>query len=275
MNNKSLVKDCVSVCGWIEKCLRPGEFWTVVNLAQVGQDLFSFHEYPEYRGIKTGFGFFFDSTPEALMDAGVIEAKSKNRWFEGFTQRGLDPFDFDVLTKKSRERGYIEKDEVIIFYDDRAGENPVVPESVPEWQYTRNQCAALINVENLRSYIKIHTNLSPKIVDNSLIYLGREQKLNSHQYLDVLKILINNIGSIVSYKDLGDVISDGNKKTLREIRDVINNAQKSFKKESLFGETIIITEQRKMDGWGMFVNDKAVKNYIKRGEQSSLPHNQD
>lgn len=259
-NINGLVQDALKTANYILNSLTPYDEWVIVNLCKVTNNpAFTYPTYPE---IPTIFGYSFDKVPEFFIKEGVIEAKTFDKWYSGLTivpYYGSQKHDglpiYDGITKIARNKEYINKSNRVGYYEkwkrDYVDDGPGGVEHY----------SALINVKKLREFVRWYGNQSPKvdIKNGHLYYLKFVLPFNGDEKIKAVKLLVDNINSIVSYKEFYEIREGTNydKDSIKQKSRIHNSLESMFKtikselKKSELKNYLIMVQQ---DGFGMFIN---------------------
>ena len=247
----------------IYNSLSPRDTWKIVNIGKSNNQVFN---WPSYPSIPWSYGYTYDSVPQILEEDGVIEAKVANSWFMG-VENGTKQF-LDAITIAARQKKYITDDEIVNFYckySHSRKSNDRGPTSVG------GQYSILVNIQKLIAFYQKYNQEAtpPKPIFNekvrTLDFLGEKILFKGKIEQKSVKILVDNMNSMVSKKDFFDVRGEGKyevevkkfgstpahepiEKVFKEIKSKITSNDKLKK-------VLILAQQ---EGFGMFIDQKAV-----------------
>ncbi len=257
-NTNGLVRDAVKIASNIYDSLTPYEDWVIVNICKSHNWSFTYPDCPE---IPTGFGYIYDKVPDILEKDGVIEAKT-NKWFIGLTTKPYSSENpknlpiYDTISIVARAKKYFNKETRAEYY-----KKYDTSTNTYEGPKVAGQYSALINVKKLIKFIRWYGNQSPRFnsVTGELSYLGYSLKFSGLDKINAVKLLVDNIGSIVRYKDFYEIREgvnfDSDIKTQKQkIQNSLESMYKSIKNDVTSSDLksyIVLAQQ---NGFGMFIN---------------------
>lgn len=264
--NTGIVNDASKLCLKIFNSTPPNKPWTIINIAKSSNETFT---YPDYIEIPTSFGYAYDNVPTFLKDEGVFEATMQNKWFTNVANRSAVRVNIglhDVITEVARSKGYLENKAEAQFYF------KLKRQYVDEGPVTSGQYAVLVNMKNL---IRFYGKYNPPQIEDSptfdvstgdLIFLGEKVHVEGDIHIKSMALLIKNINSRVSAKELYEIRQNSNyeqevakyKKT--PTNDIVEQVFKSLKTkvdENDKLRKIIVFVQR--DGFGIFIDRNAMQ----------------
>jgi hypothetical protein len=244
--------------------ISPRDRWIIVNIAQTENQVFSYPSIPE---LPTCFGYVFDKVPQILEEEGVIEAKINGLWFlkiSSIKKEYLGKTGKDSITVVARHKGYIKKTEIAEHYIkyDKYLKLDTGPKA-------RGQYSVLINVNRLRLFINWYSGLTPIFNDNNktLEFLNEKIQFNGDVNIKSIKLLIDNINSMVSNKDFYEIPRGltnynelikhkGKTKVHESLKKIFKEIENKIKSNNILKNVLIPVQK---DGYGIFINNKKLQ----------------
>ncbi|MEN8253717.1 MAG: hypothetical protein ABFQ62_05080 [Patescibacteria group bacterium] len=302
MKNNYFTEEAVELCEAILQTTRPTEEWGVVNIIKSVKSLnddraFNSISHPE---IPMGYYYVYDEVPQFLLDEGVFcGLDTDGAWYlkQGyyvFNGSGDEDWQFEResvsegLTLMATKKGWINKTVdkkkinnlelwgipdlgIQVFVNSFTQETyedmnlGMVTHIVSKGPSGRHHLIALFDRKRMQSFVNLYKGNAPVFDEKSgmLLFLGKDMKFTGQQ-AQLVKVLVENINSTVSYKDIFEIISGKNyeKELARNegkvpsihnpIKNDFKNARKKiYKKDSGLCESLVLVER---NGIGMFVN---------------------
>ncbi len=247
------VKDALGLCLSIYNSISPHDKWVSVNIARTNNRTFTF---PDVREIPTSFGYLYDRAPQILSDEGVIIAMKSDQWVIGKENRLKKQV--DSLTEVARETGLLTKDESFKYYWRMNGN------TVSMGPRVAGQYSILVSVKAMMVFYNFQMNLAPKFTENKLHFLQQTVEFNGQLAIKSMSLLVANINSLVSAKELLEVdakesyIEEVKARRITSVNDKLSKRileiEKKIDSNDILRQKLIIA--RKDSNYGLFVNQK-------------------
>ena len=254
MENDLLYQDAVRLCSNIFRTTPTSAKFAIVNIVRSDKDFLEFGEYPE---IPQSFGYGHDEAIHLLEEHGVVEAYASDRWFRDIISIHEDD-DYweeyeihlnapDWICQVAERKKYIGTLEGV-----RYCRGPNVP----------GHFCILANVHSLEKFVQIYSGMKPIFDEKTgeFRYKGQRVRFSGEIEQKTVKLLIDNVGSIVTNKELYELRGHTNylyyeeNKKLTPIHDVIEKCVGKIKKRILSNRIMkkdLFFQQNK--GHGLFV----------------------
>lgn len=279
----SVTDEAVKLCNLLLDNMNPLKDWCIFNIckgsASLKEKCVAFDISKNYPSIPTSFYYYYDQTPQFLVDLKVIESFSKNLWCTGTIVNTKNyTFDYDrhfpfvdSITQVAREKKYITEEEMIHYYSIRPANYHPDRDGIELKDLGPREYAGLFSIlvtkNGLRQCINKYKSTIPQFDKTTgvLSFLGEELQFTASLQIKTIELLIQNVNSTVSYKELHNIrdatkyekaIINGKSKTHDAIDSTIKDIKKNLKSNQLLDQTLIIIQK---DGHGLFINQKSLK----------------